>query len=264
METELEKPDIVSRAFSMSAAVAHFVEQARVFFHAVVLAGHACPDCGGSLEMIAEGTCRCLSCGRQLDPTPEFQRCLTCGGRLRLNVRRYSCSQCGRDVPSRFLFDGLVFDAEYFREKMAESRERKRELRERVRQMLAESRSAAVSPAPIDLATVPGLLEALNQLVQAGEPDFALPLPPAFSLSRYQAHVEAHIRPIGISLEQIPPLSENTRLDRIWRFIAIIFLAHAGILDVWQDGPSIMVKQRETDPERQGVPGDLEEADGIA
>ena len=88
--------------------------------------------------------------------------------------------------------------------------------------------------------------------------------PPTFSLNRYQAHVEAHIRPIAINLEQIPPLSENTRLDRIWRFIAIIFLAHAGILDVWPDGPTIMVMKRETDPEGQGVPGDLEEADGIA
>jgi hypothetical protein len=38
------------------------------------------------------------------------------------------------------LFDGLVFDTDYFRQKMVESRQRKREQRERVRQMLAEIR----------------------------------------------------------------------------------------------------------------------------
>jgi len=264
METQDEEPDIVTQAFAMSAATERFMEQARAFYYAVMLSGHTCPDCNGSLEMAAEGQCRCLSCSVQFDPTPAFQRCSVCSGQPRLNVRRYSCRECGADVPSRFLFDGLVFDAEYFRQKMAESRTHKQELRERVRQMLAESRSATVPPAPIDLTAVPGLLDALNQLVQAGEPGLQVPLPPAFSLSRYQAHVQAHLRPFELSLDEIPPLSENTRLDRIWRFIAIIFLAHAGILDVWQDGPSIMVKKRETDAEGQGFPGSIEEADGIA
>ena len=264
METEHESPDIVSHAFCMATAVERFMEQARMFYYAVMLSGHACPKCGGNLEMIQEGACRCCSCEHTLDPTVAFQQCELCGGRLQLNVRRYSCSQCGKDLVSRFLFDGLVFDAEYFRHKMAESRAHKQELRERVREMLAESRSAALPPQPMDLNSMPGLLEALNQLVQTGGSVAELSLPPTFSLSRYQAHVEAHIRPIAISLEQIPPLSENTRLDRIWRFIAIIFMAHAGILDVWQDGPNVMVMKREVDAERPGVPGDLEEADGIA
>ena len=56
-----------------------------------------------------------------------------------------------------------------------------------------------------------------------------------FDLTRYQAHVQAHIRPIA-NLEQIPPLSEDRRKDRVWRFIAIIFLAHAGLIDIWQNG----------------------------
>ena len=264
METEHESPDIVSHAFCMATAVERFMEQARMFYYAVMLSGHACPKCGGNLEMIQEGECRCCSCGHTLDPTLMFQQCELCGGKPKRTIRRYQCSQCGHDMASRFRFDGMVFDAEYFRQKMAESRAHKQELRERVRQMLAESRSAALPPQPMDLNSMPGLLDALNQLVQTGGSSAELALPPTFSLGRYQAHVEAHIRPIAISLEQIPPMSENTRLDRIWRFTAIIFLAHAGILDVWQDGPTIMVKQRETDTEGQGVPGSIEEADGIA
>lgn len=264
METEHEPPDIVSQAFCMAAAVERFMEQARTFYYAVMLSSHTCPKCGGNLKMIREGACRCCSCQHVLDPTIAFQQCELCGDEPRLAIRRYQCSRCRRDVASRFLFDGLVFDAEYFRQRMAESRERKQELREQVRQMLAESRSAVIQPQPVDLASVPGLLDVLNRLVSESETEFVQFLPPTFNLQRYQAHVEAHIRPIATSLEQIPPLSENTRLDRIWRFVAIIFLDHAGILDVWQDGPTIMVMKRETDTERQGIPGDIEEADGIA
>lgn len=164
---------------------------------------------------------------------------------------------------SRFLFDGLVFNAEYFRAKMAESRERRRELRERVRQMLAETRSGTVQPEPVALESVPGLLEALNALTQGLVSPVALPRNEGFSLSRYQTHIQAHLLPHPIALHEIPPLDDDRRKDLVWRFIAIIFLAHAGLVDVWQDGQKIMVRQRETDSERPGVPGDLEEADGI-
>ena len=175
-------------------------------------------------------------------------------------MRRYLCGQCRADVPSRFLFDGLVFDAEYFRQKVAESRERKQELRERVRQMLAESRSGAIQPPAAELEAIPGLIDALNALAGGVELPVVLEQTPRFSLSLYETHINAHIGPFPLGMEQIPPLSEDRRLDRIWRFVAIVFMAHAGMLDVWQEGPTIMVIQRETNPERQGVPGDLEEA----
>lgn len=53
-------------------------------------------------------------------------------------MRRYECAGCGTEIASRFVFDGLVFDANYFGQRMAEHRRRRREQRERVRQMLAE------------------------------------------------------------------------------------------------------------------------------
>lgn len=255
---------IIEQAFALVEAVDRFREQARRYYYQVMLSGHTCPQCEGSLAMTQEGRCRCSTCDRELDPTVEFQRCSICGGQPRVSVSRYSCRQCAADVPSRFLFDGLVFDAEYFRQKVAESRERKQELRERVRQMLAESRSGAIQLPAAELEAVPGLIDALNALAGGAEFPAVLESTPRFSLSRYQTHINAHIGPFPMQMDEIPLLSEDRRLDRIWRFIAIIFMAHAGILDVWQDGPTIVVIQRETDPERQGVPGDLEEADGIA
>jgi len=255
--------NIIEMAFRMSEQVQSFRERVRLYFYEVMLSGHACPSCAASLEMIGEGRARCMMCGTTLDPTLAFQRCSSCGGQPRLRVRRYVCCSCGGDVASRFLFDGLVFDAEYFRQKMAESRERKQELRERVREMLAGSRSNAIQLEALELEQAGDLFRAIDSLTLEA---FAASLPGSrsrFDLNRYQAHVQAHLRPIPVALEQIPPLSENARLDRVWRFIAIIFLAHAGIIDVWQQGDTILVIKHETDRERQGLPGDIEEDDGI-
>jgi len=255
--------NIIEAGFALVDAVARYREQARGYYYEVALSAHTCPRCGAGLAMIQESRCRCRRCGHELDPTVAFQRCSRCGGRPRLSVRRYACSRCGADVPSRFLFDGLVFDAQYFRQKMAESRARRQKLRERVRQLLAGSRSGTFQPPAAELETVSGLMDALNTLTSAIERPMVLEQKPQFSLNRYQAHINAHIRPFPIGMEDIPPLSENRRLDRIWRFIAIIFMAHAGVLDIWQEGPDIMVMPREVNPERQGVPGDLEAVGGI-
>lgn len=263
MEHPRDSASIVTLAFGMAEAVGRLVERARGFYYAVVLSDHECPKCGNGMEMTREGSCRCATCGNELDPTVAFQRCDACGGEPRLQVRRYRCERCGADVPSRFLFDGLVFDAQYFRQRMAEHRERKAELRERVRQMLAESRSAVIDTPVADLADVPDLVEVLNGLTADLEPSFAWLPSEGFNLQRYQAHVRAHIGPFAVGLEQLPPLSENRRLDRIWRFVAIIFLAHVGLIDVWQEGETIMVMKRETDTEGQGVPEHAAQADGL-
>ncbi len=129
-------------ALEIAEAVEAFMEKARRFFYSVMLFAYRCLKCNGSLTMASEGKCRCVSCGKEFDPTVAFQRCSECGGVPELRVRRYQCRNCGRDIQSRFLFHGLVFDADYFRQKMVESRQRRSEQRERVRQMLVESRSA--------------------------------------------------------------------------------------------------------------------------
>ncbi len=141
-------PDITRLAFLLAEAVAGLVARVRAFCHEVMLAGHACPTCGGGLVMVRDGACRCLACGRTFDPTVAFQTCDACGGRPRLRVRRYECRRCQAEIVSRFLFDGLVFDAAYFREKMAEHRKHRQAQRERVRQMLAACRSSAAEVDP--------------------------------------------------------------------------------------------------------------------
>jgi hypothetical protein len=255
--------NIIAMAFDMAKAIEVFVEKAKRFFHSVMLLGHYCPQCHGSLIMVTEQKCRCTACGLEFDPTVQFERCLDCGGVPVVRIRRYQCSKCHSDIKSKFLFDGLIFNTDYFRQKVAESRERKKQQRERVRQMLAECRSSELPLEGIQLDTVPGLVEVLNSLTQGIDEAIKIELRDAFDLERYEMHVRNHLRDFPLSLGQIPPLIENVRKDLIWRFIAAIFLAHAGVVDIWQDGQYVMVMKHEANGKGQDVPGELEETDGI-
>ena len=64
-----------------------------------------------------------------------------------------------------------------------------------------------------------------------------------FELKRYQSHIEAHIQAFPLRLGELPALAEDARKDLTRRFIAVIFMAHAGLLDVWQEGSTIWVME---------------------
>ena len=244
-------------------AVTGFVGRVRKFCYAVVLLGHSCPKCNGKLMMVGEGLCRCRSCKTEFDPTVAFQGCSVCEGTPEIQLRRYRCKVCGNNISSRFLFDGLAFNREYFRQKMVESRQKRKQQHERVRKMLNESRSENLQLPVADLSAVPGLEEALDSLtVDLAE---LVPWVPreGFDLKRYQSHIQAHIRDFPISLDEIRALGKNTRKDRIWRFVAVIFLAHMGIINIWQDGQTIMVIKNDSDTERYGIHEDTESVDGL-
>ena len=255
--------NIIKLAFDIQAAVQNFFGKARRFYYLVMLFGHRCQKCNSALTMVAEGMCRCNSCEVEFDPTVEFQRCSKCGGVPVLRVRRYYCKECKVEVISKFLFDTLPFEREYFKAKMAESRQRKKEQTERVRKMLAESRSADLPLQIGNLNDMPGLVEALNSLTADLDANLTVQYRDKFDLNRYERHVQAHIEDYPVNLLDIPAISENARKDVIWRFIAVIFLAHTGIVDIRQDGRDIMVIKHETDTEGQGVFGELEEADRV-
>ena len=255
--------DIRSLALDVTKAVEVFVTKAKELFYSVMLLGHRCPKCHGSLAMVSEGRCQCASCGNRFDPTIAFQQCSACAGIPILRVRRYQCGDCGRDIQSKFLFDGLVFDPAYFRNRMAESRERRTQQRERIKKLLAECRSNELPLGACDLTASPGLVDALNSLTLELDAVPGIESRDEFDLQRYEAHIVGHIQNFPVSLRDVPPLSEHARKDLIWRFITIIFLAHRGVIDVWQEGTNIMVIKHETDRERQDLRGDLEAVDGV-
>ena len=65
--------NIIARGLALVEAATRFTDHARQFFYKVVLSAHMCPKCNGKLGMVAEGRCKCHSCGHEFDPTPEFQ-----------------------------------------------------------------------------------------------------------------------------------------------------------------------------------------------
>jgi hypothetical protein len=257
--------EIVRRAFELVVAMEQFVAHARAFYYEVMLCGLACRQCGGSLSMIGEGRCRCMTCAAVFDPTVAFQRCAACEGRVGLRICRYRCLRCGAVVRSRFVFDANVYNAEYFRERMAQSRQRMQERRQQAHDAAIGSRSDAAEPPAIGLDSVPGLVDALNGLVGGAEaPGWALKLTDGFDCRRYEAHLEACLLVYETRFDDLPALIDDARLDRIWRFVALIFLAHAGRVELRQDPSGIVVIRCGIDRERQGIPGNVETAHGFA
>ena len=256
------KMNIIQRAFEMAEAVQQFFGKARIFYYKVVLLGHRCGYCNGHLVMIAEGRCRCQKCKNEFDPTVQFQRCSACGGVPVLRVRRYYCTDCGNEVTSRFVFETLPFEKDYFRQKMAESRQRKQQLKEKVRQMLSQSRSQAVAYGSIDLDSIPGLVAALNGLTQGMDEKLLIELKGKFDLDRYQTHIKAHLQDFPIDLRGIPTLIENARKDLIWRFIAAIFLEHEKQVQLQQKNQTIWVSHY-VNQQGQDFSDSIEEIDGV-
>ena len=107
--------------------------------------------------------------------------------------------------------------------------------------MLAQCRSEPITFEAPDLNSVPGLIDALNALTQGVDEKTLLELKSKFDLNRYQKHIKSYLDTEPTDLRQIPPLIKNLRRDLIWRFIAAIFLDHAGLINVYQQGQNILV-----------------------
>jgi len=255
--------DIIARAFELEAAVKQLCRKIRQFYYQVVLSGFRCPACDGPLVMVVDGLCQCQHCGDEFDPTLEFQQCTECGAKAKLKVSRYFCSGCKQEIVSKFLFDGRVYDRAYFAAKMAQSRKQKEKKRQELQQKILQDRSGSIQTEPVDRSGIADLLAAIDGLTQGIKPTLPLPVEEGFDLRRYQSHIQAHIDDFEVNLREIPAIIENPRKDLIWRFIAVIFLAHAGMVNLRQEGLEIWVTKNETNGKGQEFSDGIEEPDGF-
>jgi len=244
IRAKIRMMDIISQASEMRTAVETFVSHARRYFYEVMLSGYSCPDCKGALVMTSDGNCSCTSCGSEFDPTIAFQKCGNCGGNVRLKICRYQCVNCSEIVRSRFVFDGNVFDKEYFKQRMKQSREKSRQKREKIIEELIENRSDLLEADYIDFSAVEGLEDAIDELTLLPQLAGFIPLCKGFDLKRYQKHLQAHIGDFEVCFDDIPQLEEDTRLDRIWRFVAVIFMEHLGTMELYQKDEVIYIKRK--------------------
>ena len=194
--------------------------------------------------MVGPSQCGC-SCGNVFDPTLAFQKSSCCDARLVRKTFHYACSRCHQTVPSRFLFDERLFDRDYFRAMMRESRDRDRRKREEINSLLAGSRSGPLSfmEEPC-LEAIPGLTEALNGFIKsemAGGYKFA---PKSrFRMDDYRNHILSVLGLGSRLFSDIAPMIDDSRRDRIWRFVTLTFMAQDRVVELTQYGTDIFVER---------------------
>lgn len=215
----------------------------RELCYAVMLFQKPCPKCGeATLTMVRDGVAVCKECGGSTDPTLAFQSCPDCDSVLSRKTYHYWCPQCRHPVRSHYCFDTRVFDSDYFQAKMMESRQRKRECKQRMMEMAATLRSEPIAmPEPVDLDQIPGLEFDLNSIIAAVVPEsLRAAVAEHFDLDAYRHHLLDLVAGCVVNFEGVSPLIDNARLDRVFRFVAAIFLEHERLLDIEQtDGGGI-------------------------
>lgn len=237
----LARDRLLAKAGHIEQLVGLLHGKLRELYHRAVLFLKPCPRCAKpDLTMLRDSLCRCRTCDHEFDPTEAFQVCPDCGGALRRKIHHYWCTSCRQRVRSLYCFDAKVFDVAYFREMMRQSRERKRERVERLRKLLAGSRSGPlVDLGEPELGSVPGLTEDLATFVNGPiriPDDFALGRD-AFDLDAYKEHIRELVGGCVVHFDGIGPLIHDRRLDRVYRFITVIFMAQAGEVSLLQDSP---------------------------
>lgn len=225
-------------------AVDRLKESVKVFYYRVMLSQHCCPDCLEPLRMVGPSRCRCVN-GHVVDPTLAFQKSPCCRARLVKRACHYACASCGRVVPSRFLFDERIFDADYHRLRVSEARERKKRRIEKLRRWLADSRSGSLVVDDVPgLDGVPGLSDALDAFV-GGDDCVALDAfrgVDDFDIHKYWEVIRGHVQGVSCVFSSFPSLSDDVRLDRARRFLTLVHMWHEREVRLTQYGDDLLVE----------------------
>ena len=92
---------------------------------------------------------------------------------------------------------------------------------------------------------MPGLIKALNSFVGNTEIDMAeaLKLHEGFDMNGYRRHILKSLGWGAGPFSAIPILQQDKRLDRIFRFVTLIFMSQAGEVELDQDQGELLVQR---------------------
>jgi hypothetical protein len=184
------------------------------------------------------GRCQCHVCGVEFDPTIAFQTCPECERALIFKIHHYWCPHCQHPVRSTFCFDQRFFDAAYFRDMMRESRDRKRQEVEKLQSMLLDARSPPFwpenEPELGDPEQFAQALEGFLAVLPANRAADKSPVRPRYDTNAYRTHILQRVQGCTVEFEGISALVSDRQLDRIYRFITVVFMDHEGLLEIEQ------------------------------
>ena len=219
----------------------------RELYFDVLMGLHPCPECGSKMHMTGPSQCACV-CGISLDPTVAFQRSRCCGAALVKRRCHYACSSCGAVEPSKFLFDERLFEPDYFRQRMRLRRQERKRKREALKRLLADSHTDTWFPEnPVGFDLAPALCQDLDEHIAGIE---QRPLQwvnhhDVFRMAPYRQVILEQIDDCYVWFNGIPAVRENPRLDRVRRFITLIFMENDREVHLEQQEEDILVKPYE-------------------
>jgi len=158
----------------------------------------------------------------------------------------YACTRCGKTVPSKFLFDERLFNREYFRHRVAESRARKKVEETTLKGMVRSPSGILWLSEELNLARIDGFVQDLDRLCRGeGETDAYYPddLESEFDMSVYWHRVAGLLLSENILFNPITPLHPDIRKDRAWLFTTLIFMEHEREVCLTQYGDDILVER---------------------
>jgi len=254
-----QKPYIPNPLLQEINGILKYVEDYRIrvkdFYFEVLLSQYRCTKCGGSLHMTDQSECSC-ACGHRFDPTLAFQVSPCCMKSLTRKTFHYACSSCHKIVPSRFIFDERLFDAEYFREMMQDSRRRAMVKKEEIKRLLAESRSGAltITDEP-DFNTISELFEDLDRFIQSNPyqiSDESFDLKSGFDMNMYRTQILSFLDCSPILFSDVSPLTDDCRRDRVRRFITLIFMDNDREVNLQQHGDDLLIRRHYNEAYAEG------------
>ena len=134
-----------------------------------------------------------------------------------------------------------------------------------MRQLLADSRSEPLRlMEEPSLESIPGLIDDLNSFMQEesiGTYEFHIVSHSNFHMNEYREHILSGLGWDAVLFSCITPLTEDLRLDRIRRFITLVFMQNDREIELIQDDDSHIWVQKVYDEaynQRQGFSGEIE------
>jgi len=229
----------------VQSAISKYKDEIQKYYFDVLLNRYRCPRCNNRFNLIAPSKVSC-TCGHSFDPTVEFQRCPDCNGRLARKTYHYACVSCSKIVASKFLFDERVFDNEYFQEKMRMYRKRREREKAKLINFLQASRSETlILSQPMDINCMPSFEDDLNKLIGVNQDIDEYKFERAeFVFSDYRSHLLRLLND-EILFDSIEPLDSDERKDKIFRFIALIFMEQDREIWLSQQNDGILVRKHE-------------------